>query len=120
MLQKDILKLQKLAVRQKTFRKIIKKNKCENCGSSENLEFHHKDYGDYEAVATLCKECHYKIHGKIYGSESIAVRIRATSLEKLKKAKEIYKKSKHTSIEPSNVQMLGECVDFYIRTEKLL
>ena len=42
-------------------------NKCKNCGSTENLQVHHKCY-DFEGredvkndLITLCYDCHYKI-----------------------------------------------------------
>jgi hypothetical protein len=34
------------------------KDKCEICGSTEDLEKHHKDYGKPLEVLTLCRICH--------------------------------------------------------------
>lgn len=33
-------------------------NKCEKCGSIENLERHHPDYGKPLEIMTLCRKCH--------------------------------------------------------------
>ena len=41
--------------------------KCKNCGSTKNLQVHHKEYtfeGKEDAklnLITLCNDCHYKI-----------------------------------------------------------
>ena len=35
--------------------------KCLNCGSMENLHFHHTNYEKREGI-TLCKDCHNQIH----------------------------------------------------------
>jgi len=37
-------------------------SKCENCGSTENLERHHKDYSKPLEVVTLCRKCHAGLH----------------------------------------------------------
>nr|WP_302596462.1 HNH endonuclease signature motif containing protein [uncultured Cellulosilyticum sp.] len=45
---------------------------CANCGSTENIEFHHivpLCNGGLDVltnIVPLCKECHFKAHGKIY------------------------------------------------------
>ena len=38
-----------------------KDKKCEKCGSTENLEFHHTDYKENKGF-TLCRTCHRKKH----------------------------------------------------------
>lgn len=42
--------------------------KCRNCGSTKNLQVHHKDYNCFQGMEdikmnliTLCNDCHYKI-----------------------------------------------------------
>jgi 5-methylcytosine-specific restriction endonuclease McrA len=45
--------------------------KCRECGSTENLVVHHKDYLDNkkaweypdDMLITLCEDCHSKLHG---------------------------------------------------------
>jgi len=41
--------------------------KCEICGSTENLELHHKDRNpknnDPSNIQLLCRKCHRRIHG---------------------------------------------------------
>ena len=52
-------------------------NKCVFCGRTDNLQVHHKYYSKYpngkmvkpwnypdDALITLCKECHKKVHNK--------------------------------------------------------
>lgn len=46
-------------------------NRCEICGSTENLERHHIDYDKPELVVTLCRECHMKIHRGGYPLEGV-------------------------------------------------
>ena len=41
-------------------------NRCLECGTIEDLNFHHTNYERNEGI-TLCKECHYKTH---YGDVS--------------------------------------------------
>lgn len=41
-----------------------KQDTCQSCGSKEELQFHHPDYSKPKLVITLCKNCHYKEHGK--------------------------------------------------------
>ncbi len=36
--------------------------KCDNCGSTENLDRHHQDYSKPLEVRTLCRSCHKKEH----------------------------------------------------------
>jgi len=36
--------------------------KCEVCGSSQNLERHHRDYSKPLEVVTLCRSCHTQLH----------------------------------------------------------
>jgi len=41
-------------------------HKCVICGSSENLELHHKNYSrDLKDVITICKGCHNKEHSEV-------------------------------------------------------
>lgn len=40
------------------------KNKCEICGSTENLQRHHPDYSKSLQVMTVCKKCHIKLRKK--------------------------------------------------------
>lgn len=50
-------------------------NKCQVCGSTENLEVHHKTYDpdpmkgllSFKNLTTLCKDCHLSAHGYKYG-----------------------------------------------------
>ncbi len=54
-------------VRAYTNNHIKKKDSCEKCGASKNLEFHHLKYTfpvNEEDVFTLCRKCHRKIHQK--------------------------------------------------------
>jgi hypothetical protein len=41
---------------------------CQQCGSTENVQVHHKDYNqrnnDPANLAVLCRTCHARIHGK--------------------------------------------------------
>ena len=43
-------------------------NKCNSCGSTENLEIHHKDKNpknsDIRNIELVCHNCHLKKHGK--------------------------------------------------------
>ena len=48
----------KLAVRLQAWRKVPIADKCESCGSIENLERHHADYSKPLEVKTLCSKCH--------------------------------------------------------------
>ena len=50
-------------IREKTRTTQKKKEYCELCSSKENLEFHHIEYDGSDAI-TLCRTCHYSIHGK--------------------------------------------------------
>ena len=43
----------------------VKKDKCEICGSTNNLEIHHTAYiKDYSVCQVLCIDCHRKLHRK--------------------------------------------------------
>src|SRR5579859_5354533 len=44
-------------------------HKCKYCGSTENLQIHHKSYKNWQneredELITLCSDCHAKIHNK--------------------------------------------------------
>lgn len=41
---------------------IIKSNNCEECGTDENIQGHHKDYSLPYNVNWLCAKCHAKLH----------------------------------------------------------
>jgi len=43
-------------------RYLEKASACANCGSNENLEFHHPDYSNSSLTITLCRECHRNFH----------------------------------------------------------
>ena len=36
--------------------------KCQNCGTTSDIEFHHQNYSKYNEINILCKKCHLKIH----------------------------------------------------------
>lgn len=55
------------------------KSACELCGSAENLEAHHFDYGKPLEVTTFCKRCHLGFHA--------CLRKGLTVLEALQKVK---------------------------------
>lgn len=38
--------------------------KCENCGSTEQLELHHLDYSSSAKIKLLCRKCHQGEHIK--------------------------------------------------------
>lgn len=42
-----------------------KKDKCEQCNSTERLERHHPDYTKPTETLTLCKDCHEALHKKL-------------------------------------------------------
>jgi len=50
------------------YRKLIKKEKCNYCGSIKNLVVHHKDENrhnnELNNLQVLCKSCHQKYHVK--------------------------------------------------------
>ena len=59
------------------------KRKCEKCGSSENLQIHHKDRkgrnyknkglkpnNNLNNLIVLCRSCHAILHGRIKGGDS--------------------------------------------------
>lgn len=54
---KSFLKLKKFLGKPKS---------CEDCGSSKNLDYHHKDFNkrnnDTENIKILCRSCHQKVH----------------------------------------------------------
>jgi len=52
------------------------KEKCEVCGSTHNLQRHHPDYSKPLEVMTLCRDCHWAIHGR-----SLESKLRQTSLQ---------------------------------------
>lgn len=41
------------------------KKKCNRCGSTERLHFHHPEPVRYDVFMVLCKDCHMLEHGKI-------------------------------------------------------
>ncbi len=41
---------------------IKKRNKCKQCGSTENLQMHHPDYTKPLLIKWLCKSCHMTLH----------------------------------------------------------
>lgn len=41
---------------------VKKGDKCEKCGSVQDLQFHHPDYSKPYFVMTLCRTCHCKEH----------------------------------------------------------
>lgn len=43
----------------------VKKEKCEYCEATENLEFHHEDYNNPKKYKVLCRQCHLKEHNKL-------------------------------------------------------
>ncbi len=47
--------------RVRTQRYIIKAKECQECGSTEKLEFHHTDY-DKDGGFTVCRKCHGLLH----------------------------------------------------------
>jgi hypothetical protein len=49
----------RLAVKQGVLEKPAK---CEKCGSSEDLQKHHEDYGQPLKVNVLCRSCHIAVH----------------------------------------------------------
>ena len=65
-------------IRSKT-KDLVKKEKCSNCGSIDNLETHHKEYClGSEYISILCRACHKKTtglnrvrHGKAYEIENL-------------------------------------------------
>ena len=42
--------------------KIRKRNICEICYTTENIEGHHPDYSKPLEVIWMCKKCHHKLH----------------------------------------------------------
>jgi hypothetical protein len=42
--------------------RVKKGDKCDKCGSKQNLELHHPDYNEPYFVMTLCRTCHCKEH----------------------------------------------------------
>ncbi len=57
---KEIMKIRDKT--QKLFRD--SKIECENCGSKEDLQFHHLKPYRYDNFQILCRQCHLRIHGK--------------------------------------------------------
>lgn len=56
---------EKARIKAITNHKLKKKSNCERCGSTENLEFHHKKYtAKPEDIMTLCRTCHGLLHRK--------------------------------------------------------
>lgn len=52
----------KRAAKKKAWYYIPLGDKCEKCGSRENLERHHPDYTNPLEVQTLCRSCHALLH----------------------------------------------------------
>jgi len=52
--------------------KIKVMDKCQLCGSKENIEGHHPDYKDPYNVTWLCRLCHRGIHSKRMGLHPIS------------------------------------------------
>ncbi len=54
----------------RTYRKLVKKEKCFLCGLKESLCIHHIDFNHYndnpENLQVLCCHCHLRIHRKQY------------------------------------------------------
>lgn len=52
------------------YRAMIAKEKCENCGTTENLGIHHKNNDHYdnnpENLQILCVSCHLSLHKKAW------------------------------------------------------
>jgi predicted DNA-binding protein YlxM (UPF0122 family) len=52
------------------YRKLVVKEKCEQCGSTEKLCIHHRDMDHYnhtmENLGVLCTSCHLSMHKKAY------------------------------------------------------
>jgi hypothetical protein len=48
---------------------------CQRCGSTTKLNIHHKDKnrknGDISNLELLCRSCHLKVHGKVWGKKVI-------------------------------------------------
>jgi hypothetical protein len=42
----------------------IMKDKCNKCGSKEQLEFHHYNYNSWKNHIVLCKKCHLEAHNE--------------------------------------------------------
>ncbi|MGE5733963.1 MAG: HNH endonuclease [Acidobacteriota bacterium] len=51
--------------------------RCQNCGSRENLQVHHKEFrshlgqNDEQNLITLCLSCHRRVHGQSTNVESL-------------------------------------------------
>jgi len=59
--EKDLIRL--FAYRRLRTEIILEREKCENCGNSENLEIHHQKYtNNKEDLRLLCRKCHLIIH----------------------------------------------------------
>ena len=46
------------------YKALLKNGRCEECGSSEKLQFHHPKPYRINTFKLLCQICHYKEHGK--------------------------------------------------------
>ena len=57
----QIIMAQKIANKNK---ELLKKMKCEICGSNKTLHMHHPNYEKPKNVITLCSICHKQIHQK--------------------------------------------------------
>lgn len=55
------------------YKEISLKEKCELCGSTYNLERHHKDYNKPLEVITLCINCHVKTRKNYRGNEILSL-----------------------------------------------
>jgi hypothetical protein len=42
--------------------RILKTDKCVNCGSGQRVQFHHPDYSKPAEVLELCLKCHQEVH----------------------------------------------------------
>lgn len=57
-----------MLIRQKThhfFRQVIKESKCENCDTTQQLQFHHLKPFAYDNFQILCADCHREAHGRL-------------------------------------------------------
>lgn len=50
--------------------KVLRPDKCSQCGSGKKIEAHHEDYDKPLDVEWLCRECHLKLHKNKKNKES--------------------------------------------------